>query len=229
MKYFIPFIFLTFCFAVSAQNNSLKNKKLYILTIGDSNGAAENGWPKQLQKHLPSSKIINKSISGNTIGFDNLDREELNTLKNIDRYIEETYNELSVGKKLDYIFMNIGTNDTKKVFENKQEEVSKNMQTLIDQIKLLVAKKQKKLPKIFIITPSPMDENKANKEKYSGGDERIRINNEKFEQLARKNKIGFINTYKVLKPNFSEKTEDGVHMNDTAQMQIATEICKTLK
>jgi lysophospholipase L1-like esterase len=229
MKHFISLILIILGLTAVAQNKSLENKKLNILTLGDSNGAAENGWPKQLQKLLPASRIVNKSISGNTIGFDNLDRPELNTLKNIDRYIEETYKELGNGQKLDYIYMNIGTNDTKKVFENRQEEVSKNMQTLIDQIKLLVSKKQKKLPKIFIITPSPMDETKANKEKYSGGDDRIQLNNKKFEQLAAQNKIGFINTYNVLKPNFSEKTQDGVHMNDTAQMQIATEICKTLK
>ncbi|HRQ29860.1 MAG TPA: prolyl oligopeptidase family serine peptidase, partial [Saprospiraceae bacterium] len=52
--------------------------KMNILTIGDSNGASEYGWPVQLKKLMPFSNIINVSIAGNTIGFDNLGQEKLN-------------------------------------------------------------------------------------------------------------------------------------------------------
>ena len=58
-----------------------------ILTIGDSNGASGEGWVTQLARLRKDDQIINTCISGNTIGFDNLGSESLNTLKNIGTYI----------------------------------------------------------------------------------------------------------------------------------------------
>ena len=65
-----------------------QNLPLKILAIGDSNGEFDFGWVAQLQKIRSVDKIVNTSISGNTIGFDNLGRKQLNTLKNIDSYSE---------------------------------------------------------------------------------------------------------------------------------------------
>ena len=76
------------------------SKSLHILTIGDSNGTFDYSWPQQLKKLLPFSTIINKSVSGNTIGFDNLGRMELNTLKNINRYLDEAFKEAGTRFKL---------------------------------------------------------------------------------------------------------------------------------
>ena len=54
-------------------------KSEYILAVGDSHGAHKNGWVDQLKKLHSNDTIINVSISGNTIGFDNLNRDTLNT------------------------------------------------------------------------------------------------------------------------------------------------------
>lgn len=62
-----------------------------ILILGDSNGAFEYGWVNQLKKLRPADRIENTSIAGNTIGFNNLNRKSLNTLGNIDLYLEECY------------------------------------------------------------------------------------------------------------------------------------------
>ena len=199
-------------------------EKINILTIGDSNGAAETGWPNQLKKLFPFSTIINKSISGNTIGFDNLDQEKLNTLKNIDRYLDEAYIGLGKENEFDVILIGLGTNDTKKVFENRQKEVAENMSILIQKIKQLVSKNQSKIPEIVIISPSPMDELKVNQEKYGGGDLRIQKNNQLFKKLAVKNQVDFLDTYTSLKKEISEKTTDGVHLNEKAQFEMASEI-----
>ncbi|MGB3004957.1 MAG: hypothetical protein WBC06_00490, partial [Chitinophagaceae bacterium] len=69
-------------------------KPLHILTIGDSNGAFDYGWPEQMKKLLPFSTIINKSIAGNTIGFDNLDQPKLNTLTNLNQYLDAAFSKL---------------------------------------------------------------------------------------------------------------------------------------
>jgi lysophospholipase L1-like esterase len=73
-----------------------------------------------------------------------------------------------------------------------------------------------------------MDEEKIVKEKYGGGDERIRKNNILFKQVAVKNHIGFINTYPELKKDFSNKTSDGVHLDPKAQFQMASIIADFL-
>lgn len=197
---------------------------LNILTIGDSNGAAENGWPMQVRKLLPFSTVINKSVSGNTIGFDNLDQEKLNTLKNIDRYLEGAFSELGRDARFDFIFIGLGTNDTKRIFETRQKEVPKNMEILIQRIKQWAENHQKRMPEICLLSPPPIDEQKANTEKYGGGDERIQKNNLQFQKLAKSNQVGFLDIYTKLKPGISEKTTDGVHLTGAAQFQIANEI-----
>jgi lysophospholipase L1-like esterase len=210
-------------------NTHQTQKKLNILTIGDSNGALAYGWPTQIKNLLPDATIVNKSISGNTIGFDNNDQIKLNTLKNIDRYLEEAFKELGAGNKFDFVVMVLGTNDTKKVFENRQKEVPENMVLLIHKIKDYMTSHNMILPKICIITPPPMDEEKADKVKYGGGDGRIQKNNTEFKKVAKENNIDFLDTYSVLKKDFSEKTLDGVHLVEKAQLQVATEIVNYIK
>jgi len=210
-------------------NPEQTQKKINILTIGDSNGTFAYSWPVQIKNLLPDAMLINKSISGNTIGFDNLDQEKLNTLKNIDRYLDEAFKELGEGKKFDFVIMVLGTNDTKKVFENRQKEVPENMVLLIHKIKDYITSHNMILPRICIVTPSPMDEEKADKVKYGGGDGRIQKNNIEFKRIAKENKIDFLDTYSLLKPGISEKTLDGVHLVEKAQIQVGTEIVKYIK
>ena len=114
------------------QNKNLASLK--ILTIGDSNGAFDFGWPQQMMKLLPFSTIINKSVSGNTIGFDNLDKPQLNTLKNINSYMDEAFFKLGLKAELDFIFIDLGSNDAKSVFKDRQKEVAANMAKLLQKI-----------------------------------------------------------------------------------------------
>jgi len=204
------------------------NRKLNILTIGDSNGTFEYSWPQQLKKLLPFTSIINKSISGNTIGFDNLGRVELNTIKNINRYLDEACSESGTNENFDYILINLGTNDSKRIFEARQKEIPENMKTLIVMIRQYMSEHKKLSPEICIISPSPMDEQKVNLEKYGGGDERIQKYNQLFQNLASSMHVDYLDSYSVLKKDFSSKTTDGVHLNDKAQFQLATEIVKWL-
>ena len=202
---------------------------LHILTIGDSNGTFLFSWTQQLKKLMPFSTVVNRSVAGNTIGFDNLDREELNTLKNINRYLEEASAELGEGKTFDDIVINLGTNDTKRVFEKRQKEVYANFEKLIVMIRSWMKEHNQAVPHICWVSPSPMDETKANVEKYGGGDQRIQTNNKKFRKTAAQIGIDFLDSYSVLKPGFSGKTSDGVHLTDKGQFQLAGVIAEWLK
>lgn len=204
------------------ENKNLQ--QLNIFTIGDSNGAFDFGWPQQMAKLLPYSTLINKSISGNTIGFDNLDQPRLNTLTNINFYLDSAYSKLPANADLDYIIINIGTNDTKTIFKDRKKEVVANMTALLQKINAYLKDHNKKQPHICIISPSPMDETKTDQVKYGGGDLRIQKNNKLFKKIAAANGVDFLNTYDLLKNNFSAKTTDGIHLNEKAQFELATYI-----
>lgn len=197
---------------------------LNVLTIGDSNGAFDFGWPQQMTKLLPFSTVINKSISGNTIGFDNFDQPRLNTLTNINFYLDSAYYKLPENAELDYIIINIGTNDTKAIFKDRQKEVIANMTILLQKINAYLKDHNKRQPHICIISPSPMDETKIDQVKYGGGDLRIQKNNKLFKKNATANGVDFLNTYDLLKNNFTAKTTDGIHLNEKTQFELATYI-----
>ena len=93
----------------------VKKHNKILLTIGDSNGAAKDGWVNKLREIRSQDVIFNVSVSGNTIGFDNNGYEQLNTLKNIDRYLSETTDHTG-GKPIDVILIGLGTNDCKAGF-----------------------------------------------------------------------------------------------------------------
>lgn len=215
--------------ALIPVNGERNTKKMNILTIGDSNAAAEFGWPAQLGKLLPFSTVINKSISGNTIGFDNLEQEKLNTLKNIDRYLDKAYAELSKDRSFDYILIGLGTNDAKRIFEKRQKEVPENMVWLIEKIRRWANNHQRRVPDICIISPPPVDEQKANTEKYGGGDKRVRKLIASLKIVSEKEQTGFLDSYSVLRNGFENKTSDGIHLNEEAQFTLAQIISDYLR
>ena len=195
---------------------------LQILIVGDSNGAFEYGWPQQMNKLMPYSRIINTSVAGNTIGFDNLDQPKLNTITNINRYLDDAYNSFGTNGQLDFIFIGIGTNDTKSIFKDRQDEVSANMASLLKKIKDYLIEHNKRSPHICIISPSPVDEQKIDTVKFDGGNFRIQKNNKIFQKIAETFDVDFLDTYNIIKENFSEKTTDGIHLNEKTQFELAT-------
>jgi len=195
--------------------------KLNLLVIGDSNGAAANGWPAQLQKLLPYSTIINTCISGNTIGFDNLGQEKLNTLKNITRYLEIARQQLGPTGQLDYMLIGLGTNDTKAIFKDQQKDVPENLSKLLDTISHFFNSKKIKPPSVFILLPPPVDEQKADSIKYGGAAARLQINNPLFREIANLHQATTIDLYTRLHPSLREQTTDGIHLSESAQFSVA--------
>lgn len=189
-----------------------------ILTIGDSNGAAKGGWVVQLKQLMPEAKIINKSISGNTIGFDNNGKEELNTLKMIETYLSEAETEAAL-KPIDLILINLGTNDCKAVFDSQQADVPENMRKLVSYIQNYPFKSSS--PNIIIVSPTPYGPDSIMLEKYHGGDNRVKALVPQFQQIAQETGCGFINIYNALKPVYEQYSPDGMHMKAEGQIRIA--------
>ena len=191
-----------------------------ILTIGDSNGAAKEGWVNQLKQLRFEDNIHNVSISGNTIGFDNLDREQLNTLKNIDHYLTEGGEKM---QGITDIIILLGTNDCKAVFDKQLKKVPQNLETLIQKIKAHSVY-QTHQPRIIIVSPPPYGKDEIMLEKYHGAAARIGYLVPKFSEVAKKNGCEFIDIYTPLQPNWWIYSHDGVHLIPEGHALIGTTI-----
>jgi len=198
-------------FAVSAQTTSMSDKKLNILTLGDSNGTFPYSWPKQIQLALPNSNVYNISKSGRTIGFLNLGDSTLNSLSVINENLKKA-SDATGSKPYDYIVMQLGTNDGKAVFAARQSEVPGNMEKLIQKIKgwpnPVISK-----AKIVIISPPPYGSKAEATEKYAGGNQRMKTLNEAFQKLAKKDGCIFISGYTTPGLDVEAMTLDGLHLN----------------
>lgn len=205
--------------ALSLLPGQFYGKQLQVITIGDSNGALPYGWPAQLRKLLPAASVHNYSMAGNTIGFDNLGQERLNTLRNIDQFLAT-----AAGTVPDIIFIGLGTNDTKDIFSTRQQEVIRNMEELIRKINNFYTKQALQSPAICILAVPPVNEQTADTAKYKGCADRIVRNNRKFENLSKELKVFFLDPYKSIRSGINPFTNDGVHLNPSGQFVCATEL-----
>lgn len=197
-----------------------------LVAIGDSNGAKKSGWVNQLKSIRADDRVINYSTSGNTIGFDNNGKQELNTLRNIDSYLSEAKEE-SIDGSLDAILILLGTNDCKKIFENREIEVLQNLEKLIQQILRSDVIESSKSD-IYIISPPPFGEDSILLDKYKGGDQRIRQLLPGFMDVTLKYNCHFVDIYHELKPLFHKLSSDGVHLNLEGSKIVASTISKHL-
>lgn len=193
-----------------------------IVTVGDSNGASEHGWVAQLRKLRPQDLIINQSISGNTFGFDNRGQQSKNTLRNILHYLRRAEIEAG-GRPLDEIIINLGTNDCKAVFDDRVSEIPEHMDRLIEMIRGF-AYARPSAPRITIVSPPPYGPDSVLKDKYHGGDVRVRRLILELKRVAHKHGIAFVNIYDTLKPDYAELAPDGVHMEAAGQKTIARQV-----
>ncbi len=191
-----------------------------VLTIGDSNGAFAFGWPAQLRKLLPFSHLINFSIPGNTIGFDNLGKKELNSLYNLEKYLDSAENRKRTGRKIDYIILGLGTNDAKESYSRVQHQVAQNMENLVEQTQAYYHQNHLPLPKIILLLPPPIEQDKTLEKKYNGAAKRVAANNIIFTRIARKFGASVADAHALLlaEHNF---TSDGIHLRPTAQFAVA--------
>jgi len=215
--------------ALIPVNGKRNKQKLNILTIGDSNASALDGWPAQLQNMLPYSTIINESISGNTIGFDNLNNLNLNALRNIQSYLDSALLKLKPGSFLDYLIFGLGTNDAKTIFQPKNKEVPQNLDLLLQETANYFKNHNKPVPKIVVLTPPPINEQWADSIKIHGSNEFLKANNIQFKKVAEKQGALFIDTYSTLNEQVVDITTDGVHLTPHAQFQTAIIIVGYLK
>ena len=197
--------------------------KCNILAIGDSNGQNKGGWVDQLKKMMPESCIVNLSESGRTIGFDNNGRERLNTLKNVESYLDKAQVEK---KRYDYIIVCLGTNDSKKMFDSKQREVPENLKALLAKIKKHKLCRGAKTKFIYVTPPPLRDEDVS--PKYLDSGKRLARLVPQLEDVALKQGFDVVDIYRPLLGVLDYYAKDGVHMAESGQEIVASKILSNI-
>lgn len=201
-----------------AQSVTRSQKKLNVFTLGDSNGTFPYSWPQQLQLLLPNAQIFNISRGGRTIGFVNNGDSSLNSLLVIDENLKKA-SDYTKERPYDYIILELGTNDAKAVFANRQQEVANNMETLIRKIRSCNYPAIKKA-KIIIVSPPPYGTKAEATEKYKGGGKRVEEMSHQFKKIAARNGCIFVNGYTAPGLDMETMTADGLHLDANASRKL---------
>lgn len=210
-----------------AQSTTPDTKKLNIFTLSDSNGTYPHSWPKQLALALPGAQVFNISKSGRTIGFVNLGDSSLNSLMVIDQNLKKAA-DFTQDRPFDFIVLEMGTNDAKAVFAERQNEVPENLDKLIKRIKNSPYPSINKA-KIIIISPPPYGDKAKIVEKYLGGAERVKRMSKAFKKVAKRNDCFFVNGFKTPGLDINVMTSDGLHLDATASKKLIEPVVKLIK
>jgi lysophospholipase L1-like esterase len=218
------FVFLLFLpVALLAQTDHPLN----IFTLGDSNGTFPYSWPKQLQLALPNAQVFNISKSGRTIGFVNNGDSTLNSLLVVDENLQKAA-DFTKDRPFDFIVLELGTNDAKAVFADRQKEVADNLERLIQKIKAS-SYPGIRSAKIIIISPPPYGTKAEATEKYAGGDKLVKEMSKTFKTVAKRNGCLFVNGYKTPGLNIETMTEDGLHLNTEGSKKLIEPVVKLMR
>jgi polygalacturonase/lysophospholipase L1-like esterase len=225
-KFFLSLIVaLFFPWLLLAQVKS-PGKQLNILTLGDSNGSFPYSWPHQFKLALPNSKVFNISKSGRTIGFVNNGDSSLNSLLVIDENLKKAA-DFTKERPFDFIVLELGTNDAKAVFADRQNEVPANLEKLIKKIKSSKYSSVNKA-EIIIIAPPPYGSMAEGTEKYKGGNLRVKNMSEAFKKIAKDNDCLFVNGYETSGLNIERMTDDGLHLDALASRKLIEAVVKLM-
>ncbi|MEJ6982200.1 GDSL-type esterase/lipase family protein [Pedobacter sp. P351] len=214
---FLAFL-LTLPFLLAAQAPALSDKPLNIFTLGDSNGTFSHSWPNQIRRALPNAQVFNISKSGRTIGFVNNGDSTLNSLLVIDENLKKAAQHTK-DRPFDFIVLELGTNDAKAVFADRQHSVPGNLDKLIKKIKGCGYTSISKA-KIVIISPPPYGVKAEVQEKYKGGAKRVKKMSKTFKKIAKRNDCLFVNGFKTPGLDINTMTADGLHLDAVGSRKL---------
>jgi lysophospholipase L1-like esterase len=124
------------------------------------------------------------------------------------------------------VIVQLGTNDTKTIFADKQNEVVENFDKLLQNITQNLPKS-----KIIVISPPPIGDelSKTNAEKYIGSQQRIVALQAKIKAISEQKKAVFIDSYSKLIQNTKENFYDGIHFTALGAKIVARAVGKEFR
>ena len=175
---------------------------------------------------MPEYRILNFSTPGNTYGFNNLDTKNLNTLKNIDIYLDHALDSVG-GRKIDYLFMFLGNNDCKRKYDNELPAVPDHLRELIRKINAFPGFKNRP-PHIVVITPILFGPDSLLPSGYLGADERVKYLIPYFKDITHQSRCGFIDVYNNLDSTCISISSGTIHLTGEGHDIICKEVMEYL-
>jgi len=177
------------------------------------------GWPCHVQLFQYQQVWTNH-------WFVNNGDSSLNSLMVLDANLKRAAD--STGDKpFDFIVLQLGTNDGKAVFADRQHEVPEHMQQLIHQIQSS-AYKSINQAKVIIVSPPPYGSKAEATAKYKGGGMRVKDMSKAFAKIARRNHCLFVNGYKTPGLDIEMMTADGLHLDATASRKLIEPVVRVM-
>ena len=198
-------------------------KKRSILVIGDSNGAAREGWVMQLQNIRGGGPLVNTSLSGNTFGFTDGGDMGRNTLENLSPYLRRGYAEMG---QIDEIIIGLGTNDCKDKFSDRQSEIATNLELVLTRTAAFFSERGQDVPRIVLLTPPAIAGDTELSEEFQGAKSCAAALGEDIRRIATRE--GFCVADLQLKPGDAVLThsEDGIHFDAEGYRMLAQAIVR---
>ncbi|MEJ2243725.1 MAG: GDSL-type esterase/lipase family protein [Candidatus Bathyarchaeota archaeon] len=184
-------------------DNVNKTNKIRVACMGDSI-TEEYNYPSQLQTMLGENYTVdNFGSSGATVLFDTH-----NAYWNTDDFFEAREVLPNI------VVIMLGTNDARTDNFQSIDNFVADYTKILNQIQLLGTK-----PKIFVVKPPPIFDNKYDLQPESFSEKIIPL----IEQVANEQKITIIDVYSEMK-NHPEYLIDGVHPTTEGAKVIATQV-----
>jgi len=174
----------------------------------------DNRWPGILQKKLGETyEIIEEGLGGRTTvtedprpGFEN--RNGLTTLPIL----------LETHLPLHFVILMLGTTETKEMMNLTSKDITEGMRQLIQTIKSFKQLENTASPKILIVVPPILIEDKPfTAPWFKGGTKKAIELVESYAQLAKEEKILYLNPTQEVKVD----PEEGLHMDAENHKKLA--------
>lgn len=193
-------------------------RKRSILVIGDSNGAARDGWVTQLQAIRGGGPLVNTSLSGNTLGFTDGGDINRNTLENLTPYLRRGYAEMG---QIDEIIIGLGTNDCKRRFSDRHGEIAANLEILLTRTKAFFSERGQALPRVVLLTPPPIAKDDKLNDQFQGAKGCAAALSLEIRAIA--SREGYCIADLQVKPGDEvlSRSKDGIHFDEAGYKLLA--------
>jgi lysophospholipase L1-like esterase len=212
---------------------NVNKNAIRILCYGDSNTWGRSGqdtrrypvdvrWTGLLQEKLGSSfEIIEEGLRSRTTDLDDDDpqfpgRNGLTYL----RPCLESHN------PLDIVVLWLGTNDLKSKFHRSAEDITKALEILIEEIKLIARSDDGRTAKILLISPPIIKEEVLKTtSQFAGAGNKSKEFSSLIKKLSEKSDCAFLDLAEHVEPG----DFDGVHLEAEAHVVVAEKIHEGIK
>jgi lysophospholipase L1-like esterase len=211
---------------------NIKENSRRILCYGDSNtwGETPDGsffrypvnirWTGLLQKKLGNNfEIIEEGLGGRTTLLDDPKEEGRNGKTYLIPCIKSQ-------NPLDLVILMLGTNDLKERFNQSPEQISKNIEELVMNIKKFSINKDGNSAKILLVSPAFMkDDCKMPEAGMRGAEVKSKQFAKEYQEVANRQNCEFIDIAQYVQPS----NIDGSHFEQDGHIKVAEALEKKIK